>query len=156
MVGLFAAQKVAEVNILAKALAGSKDEFFFFLSANGVVQASRKSSPSVTDEEVKKAVAALKDSDHRRRQRGNGHGNVTKCVTLLTKLDPNSGGINDKYLVDISLGEASSGQPTCAWIAILESFSRASPSPSRSFGLRSTMRTSARAIIKHLPKDPSA
>ncbi|XP_010909225.1 5-methyltetrahydropteroyltriglutamate--homocysteine methyltransferase 1 [Elaeis guineensis] len=60
----FAAQKVVEVNALAKALAGLKDEAFF--SANAAAQASRKSSPRVTNEEVQKAAADLKGSDHRR------------------------------------------------------------------------------------------
>ncbi|KAG1358666.1 5-methyltetrahydropteroyltriglutamate--homocysteine methyltransferase 2 [Cocos nucifera] len=60
----FAAQKVVEVNALAKALAGHKDEAFF--SANAAAQASRKSSPRVTNEEVQTAAAALKGSDHRR------------------------------------------------------------------------------------------
>ncbi|PKA45815.1 5-methyltetrahydropteroyltriglutamate--homocysteine methyltransferase [Apostasia shenzhenica] len=60
----FAAQKVVEVNALAKALAGQKDEAFF--SANAAAQASRKSSPRVTNAEVQKAAAALKGSDHRR------------------------------------------------------------------------------------------
>ncbi|XP_072972504.1 5-methyltetrahydropteroyltriglutamate--homocysteine methyltransferase 2-like [Typha angustifolia] len=60
----FAAQKVFEVNALAKALAGHKDEAFF--SANAAAQASRKSSPRVTNEEVQKAASALKGCDHRR------------------------------------------------------------------------------------------
>ncbi|XP_008789650.2 5-methyltetrahydropteroyltriglutamate--homocysteine methyltransferase 1-like [Phoenix dactylifera] len=60
----FAAQKVVEVNALAKASAGHKDEAFF--SANAAAQASRKSSPRVTNQEVQKAAAALKGSDHRR------------------------------------------------------------------------------------------
>nr|GMD43144.1 5-methyltetrahydropteroyltriglutamate--homocysteine methyltransferase-like [Ipomoea batatas] len=60
----FAAQKVVEVNALAKALAGQKDEAFF--SANAKAQASRKSSPRVTNEAVQKAAAGLKGSDHRR------------------------------------------------------------------------------------------
>ncbi|KAK9715898.1 hypothetical protein RND81_06G197300 [Saponaria officinalis] len=60
----FAAQKVVEVNALAKALAGQKDEAFF--SANAAALASRKSSPRVTNEAVQKAAAALKGSDHRR------------------------------------------------------------------------------------------
>ncbi|XP_030463623.2 5-methyltetrahydropteroyltriglutamate--homocysteine methyltransferase-like [Syzygium oleosum] len=60
----FAAQKVVEVNALAKALAGQKDEAFF--SANAAAQASRKSSPRVTNEAVQKATAALRGSDHRR------------------------------------------------------------------------------------------
>ncbi|KAK9699640.1 hypothetical protein RND81_08G186500 [Saponaria officinalis] len=60
----FAAQKVVEVNALAKALIGQKDVAFF--SANAAAQASRKSSPRVTNEAVQKAAAALKGSDHRR------------------------------------------------------------------------------------------
>ncbi|CAM8962165.1 unnamed protein product [Rhodiola kirilowii] len=60
----FAAQKIVEVNALAKALAGQKDEDFF--SANAAAQASRKSSPRVTNEAVQKAAAALKGSDYRR------------------------------------------------------------------------------------------
>ncbi|PHT36950.1 hypothetical protein CQW23_24650 [Capsicum baccatum] len=53
----FAAQKVVEVNALAKALSGAKDEAFF--CANAAAQASRKSSPRVTNEAVQKASAAL-------------------------------------------------------------------------------------------------
>ncbi|KAL3535968.1 hypothetical protein ACH5RR_004429 [Cinchona calisaya] len=60
----FAAQKVVEVDALAKALAGTKDEALF--SANAKAQASRKSSPRVTNEAVQKAAAALRGSDHRR------------------------------------------------------------------------------------------
>ncbi|XP_056171238.1 5-methyltetrahydropteroyltriglutamate--homocysteine methyltransferase-like isoform X2 [Syzygium oleosum] len=60
----FAAQKVVEVNALAKAVAGETDEAFF--SANAAAQASRKSSPRVTNEAVQKAAAALRGSDHRR------------------------------------------------------------------------------------------
>ncbi|KAL8132198.1 hypothetical protein AgCh_007916 [Apium graveolens] len=60
----FAAQKVVEVDALAKALSGKKDEAFF--SANASAQASRKSSPRVTNEAVQKAASALKGSDHRR------------------------------------------------------------------------------------------
>ncbi|XP_039160166.1 5-methyltetrahydropteroyltriglutamate--homocysteine methyltransferase-like [Eucalyptus grandis] len=60
----FAAQKVVEVNALAKALAGKKDEAFF--SANAASQASRKSSPRVTNEAVQKATAALTGYDHHR------------------------------------------------------------------------------------------
>ena len=41
-------------------------QFQGFFSANAAAQASRKSSPRVTDEAVQKAAAALKDSDHRR------------------------------------------------------------------------------------------
>ncbi|KAM3398024.1 5-methyltetrahydropteroyltriglutamate-homocysteine methyltransferase isoform X1 [Capsicum galapagoense] len=60
----FAAQKLVEVNALAKALAGQKDEAFF--SANAVARTSRISSPRVTNATVQKAAAALKGSDHRR------------------------------------------------------------------------------------------
>ncbi|MBA0843526.1 hypothetical protein Goarm_000708 [Gossypium armourianum] len=60
----FAAQKVVEVNALAKALAGQKDEAFF--SSNAAAQASRKSSPRVTNAAVQKAADTLKGSDHRR------------------------------------------------------------------------------------------
>ncbi|KAF8007061.1 hypothetical protein BT93_K1152 [Corymbia citriodora subsp. variegata] len=60
----FAAQKVDEVNALAKALAGQKDEALF--SANAAAQASRKSSPRVTNEAVQMATAALRGSYHRR------------------------------------------------------------------------------------------
>ncbi|KAK6126549.1 hypothetical protein DH2020_039717 [Rehmannia glutinosa] len=73
----FAAQKVVEVNALAKALAGEKDEvnvatnvmqkaFYSVLLCQRSAQASRKSSPRVTNEAVQKAAAALKGSDHRR------------------------------------------------------------------------------------------
>ncbi|GLU19066.1 hypothetical protein SLE2022_353340 [Rubroshorea leprosula] len=60
----FAAQKVLEVNALAKALVGQKDEAFF--SSNATAHASRKSSPTVTNEAVQNAAAALKGSDHHR------------------------------------------------------------------------------------------
>eukprot|EP00252_Welwitschia_mirabilis_P004465 TRINITY_DN147_c0_g1_i2.p1 TRINITY_DN147_c0_g1~~TRINITY_DN147_c0_g1_i2.p1 ORF type:complete len:789 (+),score=132.71 TRINITY_DN147_c0_g1_i2:71-2368(+) len=60
----FAAQKLHEVVALARALAGHKDQGFF--AANAAAQASRKSSPRVTNEAVQKAAAALKTSDHRR------------------------------------------------------------------------------------------
>ncbi|KAG5224268.1 5-methyltetrahydropteroyltriglutamate--homocysteine methyltransferase [Salix suchowensis] len=72
----FAAQKVVEVNALAKALAGQKDEEIF--SANAAAQASRKSSPRVTNEAVQKAAAALKGSDHRPMK-----GMLTGPVTIL-------------------------------------------------------------------------
>ncbi|XP_077210074.1 5-methyltetrahydropteroyltriglutamate--homocysteine methyltransferase 2-like [Tasmannia lanceolata] len=61
----FAAQKVVEVNALAKALAGHKDEAFF--SANAAAQASRKSSSRVNNAAVQRAAAALRVSDHRRK-----------------------------------------------------------------------------------------
>ncbi|XP_054800748.1 5-methyltetrahydropteroyltriglutamate--homocysteine methyltransferase-like [Prosopis cineraria] len=60
----FAAQKIYEVNALAKALSGQKDEDYF--SANATALAARKSSPRVTDEAVQKAAGGLKGSDHRR------------------------------------------------------------------------------------------
>ncbi|XP_042041510.1 5-methyltetrahydropteroyltriglutamate--homocysteine methyltransferase-like isoform X1 [Salvia splendens] len=60
----FAAQKLLEVNVLAKTLSGQKDEAFF--SANAAALASRRSSPRVTNEAVQKATAALKESDHHR------------------------------------------------------------------------------------------
>ncbi|XP_047307760.1 5-methyltetrahydropteroyltriglutamate--homocysteine methyltransferase-like [Impatiens glandulifera] len=60
----FAAQKIVEVNALAKALADQKDESFF--SANSSALASRKSSPRVNNEAVQKVAAGLKESDHRR------------------------------------------------------------------------------------------
>lgn len=60
----FAAQKLIEVDALAKALAGQKDEAFF--AANAAALASRRSSPRVTNEAVQKAAAALKTSNHRR------------------------------------------------------------------------------------------
>ncbi|XP_013630211.1 PREDICTED: 5-methyltetrahydropteroyltriglutamate--homocysteine methyltransferase 3, chloroplastic-like [Brassica oleracea var. oleracea] len=60
----FAAQKVVEVNALAKSLSGVKDEALF--SANSMGQASRRSSPRVTNAAVQQDVAAVKKSDHRR------------------------------------------------------------------------------------------
>ncbi|KAG7575886.1 Cobalamin-independent methionine synthase [Arabidopsis thaliana x Arabidopsis arenosa] len=60
----FAAQKVVEVDALAKALAGQTNESFF--TANADALSSRRSSPRVTNESVQKAAAALKGSDHRR------------------------------------------------------------------------------------------
>ncbi|KAH6812993.1 Cobalamin-independent synthase family protein [Perilla frutescens var. frutescens] len=64
----FATQKLLEVNALAKTLSGQKDELSFqaFFSANATAQASRRSSLRVTNEDVQKAIAALKESDHRR------------------------------------------------------------------------------------------
>ncbi|XP_075494672.1 5-methyltetrahydropteroyltriglutamate--homocysteine methyltransferase-like [Primulina tabacum] len=50
----FAAKKVVEVDALAKALAGKKDEAFF--TANAEAQASMKSSPRVNNEAVQKAA----------------------------------------------------------------------------------------------------
>ncbi|KAL6336005.1 hypothetical protein AAG906_003632 [Vitis piasezkii] len=58
----FAAQKIVEVNALAKALAGHKEEAFF--SANAAAQASRKSSQDFLF--LLSQASALKGSDHRR------------------------------------------------------------------------------------------
>ncbi|KAJ4850264.1 hypothetical protein Tsubulata_044585 [Turnera subulata] len=60
----FAAQKVLEVNALAKSLTGQRDEAYF--AANAMAHASRKSSPRVVNQAVQEAAAALKGSDHRR------------------------------------------------------------------------------------------
>ncbi|KAF6152985.1 hypothetical protein GIB67_021590, partial [Kingdonia uniflora] len=60
----FVVQKILEVNALAKALAGKKDEAFF--STNAASQASRKSSPRVNDEAVQKAASTIRESEHRR------------------------------------------------------------------------------------------
>ncbi|CAN8269853.1 unnamed protein product [Cochlearia groenlandica] len=60
----FAAQKVVEVDALAKALVGQTNEGFFALNADAL--SSRRSSPRVTNESVQKAAAALRGSDHRR------------------------------------------------------------------------------------------
>ncbi|KAJ6744154.1 5-METHYLTETRAHYDROPTEROYLTRIGLUTAMATE--HOMOCYSTEINE METHYLTRANSFERASE 1 [Salix purpurea] len=68
--------KVVEVNALAKALAGQKDEEIF--SANAAALASRKFSPRVTNEAVQKAAAALKGSNHRPMK-----GMLTGPVTIL-------------------------------------------------------------------------
>ncbi|KAF6144786.1 hypothetical protein GIB67_016860 [Kingdonia uniflora] len=58
------AKKILEVNALAKALAGEKDEAFF--SANAASQASRKSSPRVNDEALQKAAFTIRESEHHR------------------------------------------------------------------------------------------
>ncbi|KAF6154380.1 hypothetical protein GIB67_003833 [Kingdonia uniflora] len=58
------AKKILEVNALAKALAGEKDEAFF--SANAASQAFRKSSPRVNDEAVQKAASTIRESEHHR------------------------------------------------------------------------------------------
>ncbi|KAF8007059.1 hypothetical protein BT93_K1150 [Corymbia citriodora subsp. variegata] len=86
----FAAQKVVEVNALAKALAGQKDEEFF--SANAAAQASRKSSPRVTNEAVQKAAAALKGSDHRR------------ATTVSARLDAQQKKLNLPVLPTTTIG----------------------------------------------------
>ncbi|KAA8516889.1 hypothetical protein F0562_017293 [Nyssa sinensis] len=86
----FAAQKVVEVNALAKALAGHKDEEFF--SANAAAQASRKSSPRVTNEAVQKAAAALKGSDHRR------------ATNVSTRLDAQQKKLNLPILPTTTIG----------------------------------------------------
>ncbi|KAG6642853.1 5-methyltetrahydropteroyltriglutamate--homocysteine methyltransferase-like [Carya illinoinensis] len=86
----FAAQKVLEVNALAKALSGHKDEAFF--SANAAALASRKSSPRVTNEDVQKAAAALKGSDHRR------------ATNVSTRLDAQQKKLNLPILPTTTIG----------------------------------------------------
>jgi 5-methyltetrahydropteroyltriglutamate--homocysteine methyltransferase len=86
----FAAQKVVEVNALAKALAGQKDEAYF--AANAAALASRKSSPRVTNEEVQKAAAALKGSDHRR------------ATNVSTRLDAQQKKLNLPVLPTTTIG----------------------------------------------------
>jgi 5-methyltetrahydropteroyltriglutamate--homocysteine methyltransferase len=86
----FAAQKVVEVNALAKALAGQKDEAFF--SANAAAQASRKASPRVNNEEVQKAAAALRGSDHRR------------ATTVSARLDAQQKKLNLPILPTTTIG----------------------------------------------------
>ncbi|BAU01491.1 hypothetical protein LR48_Vigan10g220400 [Vigna angularis] len=86
----FAAQKIVEVNALAKALAGQKDEAFF--SSNASAQASRKSSPRVTNEAVQKAAAALKGSDHRR------------ATNVSTRLDAQQKKLNLPILPTTTIG----------------------------------------------------
>ncbi|ESW23490.1 hypothetical protein PHAVU_004G051600 [Phaseolus vulgaris] len=86
----FAAQKIVEVNALAKALAGQKDEAFF--SSNAAAQASRKSSPRVTNEAVQKAAAALKGSDHRR------------ATNVSTRLDAQQKKLNLPILPTTTIG----------------------------------------------------
>ncbi|KMZ75331.1 5-methyltetrahydropteroyltriglutamate--homocysteine S-methyltransferase [Zostera marina] len=60
----FAAQKIVELNALAKAMIGQKDERFF--KANVAAFTSRKSSPRVTNPAVQQAAASLRGSEHRR------------------------------------------------------------------------------------------
>eukprot|EP00268_Persea_americana_P018553 TRINITY_DN192_c0_g1_i3.p1 TRINITY_DN192_c0_g1~~TRINITY_DN192_c0_g1_i3.p1 ORF type:complete len:767 (+),score=204.35 TRINITY_DN192_c0_g1_i3:164-2464(+) len=86
----FAAQKILEVNALAKALSGQKDEAFF--SANAAAQASRKSSPRVNNEAVQKAAAALKGSDHRR------------ATTVSARLDAQQKKLNLPILPTTTIG----------------------------------------------------
>ncbi|XP_054798675.1 5-methyltetrahydropteroyltriglutamate--homocysteine methyltransferase-like [Prosopis cineraria] len=86
----FAAQKVVEVNALAKALSGQKDEAFF--SANAAALASRKSSPRVTNEAVQKAAAALKGSDHRR------------ATSVIARLDAQQKKLNLPILPTTTIG----------------------------------------------------
>jgi 5-methyltetrahydropteroyltriglutamate--homocysteine methyltransferase len=86
----FAAQKVVEVNALGKALAGQKDEAYF--AANAAAQASRKSSPRVNNEEVQKAAAALKGSDHRR------------ATTVSARLDAQQKKLNLPVLPTTTIG----------------------------------------------------
>ncbi|XP_047092092.1 5-methyltetrahydropteroyltriglutamate--homocysteine methyltransferase 1 [Lolium rigidum] len=86
----FAAQKVVEVNALGKALAGQKDEAYF--AANAAAQASRKSSPRVNNEEVQRAAAALKGSDHRR------------ATTVSARLDAQQKKLNLPVLPTTTIG----------------------------------------------------
>ncbi|KAM0909545.1 hypothetical protein ACQ4PT_014752 [Festuca glaucescens] len=86
----FAAQKVVEVNALGKALAGLKDEAYF--EANAAAQASRRSSPRVNNEEVQKAAAALKGSDHRR------------ATTVSARLDAQQKKLNLPVLPTTTIG----------------------------------------------------
>ncbi|KAL3715541.1 hypothetical protein ACJRO7_007296 [Eucalyptus globulus] len=86
----FAAQKVVEVNALAKALVGQKDEGLF--SANAAAQAIRKSSPRVTNEAVQKAAAALRGSDHRR------------ATTVSARLDAQQKKLNLPVLPTTTIG----------------------------------------------------
>jgi 5-methyltetrahydropteroyltriglutamate--homocysteine methyltransferase len=86
----FAAQKVVEVDALAKALAGKKDEAYF--AANAAAQASRRSSPRVTNEEVQKAAAALRGSDHRR------------ATTVSARLDAQQKKLNLPVLPTTTIG----------------------------------------------------
>uniref|UniRef100_A0A453JJJ4 Cobalamin-independent methionine synthase MetE C-terminal/archaeal domain-containing protein n=1 Tax=Aegilops tauschii subsp. strangulata TaxID=200361 RepID=A0A453JJJ4_AEGTS len=86
----FAAQKVVEVNALAKALAGQKDEAYF--AANAAALASRRSSPRVTNEEVQKAATALKGSDHRR------------ATTVSARLDAQQKKLNLPVLPTTTIG----------------------------------------------------
>jgi 5-methyltetrahydropteroyltriglutamate--homocysteine methyltransferase len=86
----FAAQKVVEVDALAKALAGQKDEAYF--AANAAAQASRRSSPRVNNEEVQKAAAALKGSDHRR------------ATTVSSRLDAQQKKLNLPVLPTTTIG----------------------------------------------------
>ncbi|CAN7140562.1 unnamed protein product [Brassica rapa subsp. narinosa] len=60
----FAAQKVVEVNALARSFSGVKDEALF--ASNSMRQASRRSSPRVTNATIQHNVAAVIKSDHRR------------------------------------------------------------------------------------------
>ncbi|KAH1203255.1 5-methyltetrahydropteroyltriglutamate--homocysteine methyltransferase [Glycine max] len=86
----FAAQKIVEVNALAKALSGQKDEAFF--SSNADAEASRKFSPRVTNEAVQKAAAALKGSDHRR------------ATNVSTRLDAQQKKLNLPILPTTTIG----------------------------------------------------
>ncbi|KAG2274410.1 hypothetical protein Bca52824_056965 [Brassica carinata] len=60
----FAAQKVVEVYALARSFSGVKDEAMF--ASNSMRQASRRSSPRVTNATIQHNVAAVMKSDHRR------------------------------------------------------------------------------------------
>ncbi|EXB96085.1 5-methyltetrahydropteroyltriglutamate--homocysteine methyltransferase [Morus notabilis] len=86
----FAAQKIVEFNALANALAGQKDEAYF--SNNAAAQASRRSSPRVTNEAVQKAAAALRGSDHRR------------ATNVSTRLDAQQKKLNLPILPTTTIG----------------------------------------------------
>jgi 5-methyltetrahydropteroyltriglutamate--homocysteine methyltransferase len=86
----FAAQKVVEVNALAKAIAGQKDEAYF--AANAAALSSRRSSPRVTNEEVQKAASAVKSSDHRR------------ATTVSARLDAQQKKLNLPILPTTTIG----------------------------------------------------
>ncbi|KAF6157977.1 hypothetical protein GIB67_015293 [Kingdonia uniflora] len=91
----FAAQKILEVNALAKALAGEKDEAFF--SANTASQASRKPSPRVNDEAVQKAASStfastIRESEHHR------------CTPVTARLDAQQKNLNLSILPTTTIG----------------------------------------------------
>ncbi|CAA6667143.1 unnamed protein product [Spirodela intermedia] len=97
----FAAQKIVEVDGLAKALGGQKNEAYF--SANATALASRRSSPRVTKEEVQKAIAALNGSEHLR------------ATNVTARLDAQQMKLNLPILPTTTIGsfprQWSSGEP---------------------------------------------
>ncbi|CAN1831775.1 5-methyltetrahydropteroyltriglutamate--homocysteine methyltransferase [Linum perenne] len=72
----FAAQKILEVNALARDLNGQRDEAFF--AANATALASRKSSPRVTNQAVQNASSAAQSMTKRPMK-----GMLTGPVTIL-------------------------------------------------------------------------